>query len=313
LIPNDIWKFLLDFTDNTTRCITKCVSRLFYGLSKRYNIFFIKDFYDTKDLALWALQCWTSPKNKFKLYRLVKFKDLDLIIYALNLGCKWNNKVALEAAAHNCIDLLEYAHNNDQYYNSYVPGVAARHGHLLCLQFLFSIDCYFGYDVLVNAIIGNHLECFKYAWLKGCSCNDKVVVLAMDYGRFEILKFICDKVPTALERKRISLNNVDNLLLCDNIEYIQFLVKHGILWHPNVCTDLARIGAFLSLQYVRQHCCKWNEHVYLEATINGHIDILKYAYNHQCPMSYKVYNAILKLPTSQCTIFIFNKFNYKYC
>ena len=61
------------------------------------------------------------------------------------------------------LEILKYAHENGCKWNEYTCMYAAKYGHLECLKYLHENNCPWDKDTCKYAAENGHLDCLKYA------------------------------------------------------------------------------------------------------------------------------------------------------
>ena len=65
--------------------------------------------------------------------------ECDLLKYAHENGCPWNNDICFNASRLGHLECLKYAHENGILWSSNISYVASHEGHLECLKYGFKV------------------------------------------------------------------------------------------------------------------------------------------------------------------------------
>ena len=98
---------------------------------------------------------------------------LDLLIWARQNNCEWDNSVCSYAALNGHLEVLKWARQNDCEWNSGVCSSAAEKGHLEVLKWARQNGCEWDSYVCSNANLNKHLEVLEWVKLNGCICGGK--------------------------------------------------------------------------------------------------------------------------------------------
>ena len=75
------------------------------------------------------------------------------------------------AAKNGHLEILKYAHENGCPWNEWTCEMAAKYGHLDCLKYAHENGCPWDEEICEVAAACGHLDCLKYAHENGCPWN----------------------------------------------------------------------------------------------------------------------------------------------
>ena len=108
------------------------------------------------------------PWNESTCHYAAKNGNLECLKYAFNNGCPWDELTCSNAASNGHLECLKYAHNNGCPWYEYTCYYAAQNGHLECLKYTHTNGCPWTKYTCSHAASNGQLECLKYAFSNGC-------------------------------------------------------------------------------------------------------------------------------------------------
>ena len=97
---------------------------------------------------------------------------LDVLKYARENGCPWDEQTPANAAYSGHLDVLKYAHENGCPWNKYTCSSAAVGGHLAVLKYAHENGCRWDEWTCKYAAYGGHMNVLKYLHKKGCPWSE---------------------------------------------------------------------------------------------------------------------------------------------
>ena len=94
--------------------------------------------------------------------------NLDVLKYAHENGCPWDEWTCSNAAKGGHMNVLEYAHENGCPWEEFTCYSAAKGGHLDVLKYLHENGCPWNRYACVEAAKGGHLDVLKYTHENMC-------------------------------------------------------------------------------------------------------------------------------------------------
>ena len=120
-------------------------------------------------------------------------KNLQILKYAHENGCPWDEGTVYYAAKIGNLDSLKYAiENNCDWDQEYTIKYASSNGHLECLKYLHKINCSWTEKTTAATAENGQLECLKYLHENGCPWDiyTTILILLRFYVKCELLFFL---------------------------------------------------------------------------------------------------------------------------
>lgn len=136
------------------------------------------------------LKCVMADIDKSDLCNVAaQFGKLDILDFAHQIKCPWNQQTCNLAALSRHLNCLEYLYQNDCPWNEYVCKYAASNGDLEMLKFAHHHKCPWDASVCMYAAQDGYLDCLQYAHENGCPWDRSVCMIAGYCGYPDILKY----------------------------------------------------------------------------------------------------------------------------
>ena len=121
-------------------------------------------------------------------YHAVHTGDLPLLQCAVRRGCP-TFAVCREAAKAGHLEILEWAHEHDCPWDNGTCWEAAVGGHFECLTYAHEHGCPWDKGTCWEAAVRGHLECLTYAHEHGCPWDETTCSHAALYGNLNCLTY----------------------------------------------------------------------------------------------------------------------------
>ncbi len=115
--------------------------------------------------------------------------NLELLRYAREKGCPWNDDTTYVAAKNGWLNCLRYAHENGCPWDEHTTYGAVRNGYSYCLRYAHENDCPWDRTTTGIAAYLGHLNCIRYAYEHGCPWDEFTTYGAARYGHLECLRY----------------------------------------------------------------------------------------------------------------------------
>ncbi len=188
-LPREIHREILSWLEPETQQITRLTNRYFAGLIQPQDINLLK-FGAKRGLLEYCEIGLSRGNSKWRVCETAaKHGHLEVLQWARNNRCSWNEWICEIAARHGHLEVLQWARNNGCPWDEWTCARAAFGGHLEILKWARSQGCPWNEDTCSQAAAGGRLEVLQWARSQGCPWDSKTCSQAASRGHLEILKW----------------------------------------------------------------------------------------------------------------------------
>jgi hypothetical protein len=221
-----------------------------------------------------------DPEVDLRLKVYMFCGSVQLIAWAKQKGCPWDEKTCATIATIGNIDVLKWAREHGCPWNYKTCTEAATEGHVEMLQWLCDNDCKLdtiGPDAPQLAHMPH--TCGSHSQREGGQFSYDAFDGAAKNGHLNVLRWALQ----AGACKAYFERTCKNAAAGGHLEILQWARERDYPWDYTTCAAAARGGHLKTLQWAREHGCPWNRDTCADAAFGGHVNVLRWARGQEPP------------------------------
>ena len=197
----------------------------------------------------------------------INTENFDLFIF------ECTKEICSLASFNGSLNILKWARENNCTWDEKTCNNAALNGHIEVLEWACQNGCTLGINVCKDAFQNNNLEVLKWTRMNAV-LNGNLEFL--DW--FEENRFSLPCIYTPIDIHKIIQKN------CGQEEIIKWYVKYG-KYGDGYCVmkSAAEYGHLSVLKWAHQNNSRWDKQLYVFAAEKGHFEVLQWLHENGCP------------------------------
>lgn len=207
----------------------------------------------------------------------IENNDLSAVKTLHESGVEFDLEITNEIAKVGNIEILEYACEKGCIWNESTCQNAAENGHIDVLTYLHENGCPWDEWTCSNAAMNGHFDCVRYANENGCEVGETIMMMCVGADAdLDFLKYIFEKYSSEVLDGELSENEMFNAM--HRLDYLKYLHKElNCPWDEETCYNFSAYGSVECLKYACENGCPWDKEDCLSVAIeNKNDEVIEY-------------------------------------
>jgi hypothetical protein len=146
------------------------------------------------DLLKWARDR-DCPWDEYVCMKAAETGNLEILKWAREHGCPWDKFVCIKAAETGNLEILKWARENECPWCDDLCLISSGTGNLEVLKWVREHGSPWEKNAILAAVLGNHVDCLNWAYRNGCPYSSfEIVWMAITKGKVDVLDWAIENM-----------------------------------------------------------------------------------------------------------------------